>query len=264
MAVSSHPGRRDVLALAAGLLAGCGGRSGPPEPEPLRIAAASDLQHALPILVAAFRVDHPIPVEPTFGSSGQLAEQVAQGAPFDLFLSANLDFVRTLARSGAIRPDSVREYARGSLVMVVHPGAGVEVRSIADLDRPEIRRIAIANPDLAPYGLAARQALEHARLWDRLEPKIVRAESVRQAFQFVATGNAEVGFVGRALAGDRNLRVVPVDPDAYAPIIQGLGCVARSRRAAEAEAFARFLLGEAGQALLVELGFSRRSSNSAG
>ena len=246
--------RRDVLALAACLVAGCGRKA---EPNPLRIAAASDLQRALPVVISAFRVERNIPIEPTFGASGQLAEQIGQGAPFDLFLSANQAYVKKLADAGVIRTESVQPYARGLLVLVVNVASGVAVRSLADLAKPEVKKIAIATPELAPYGLAAKQALERAKLWEALEPKIVRAESVRQSLQFVTTGNAEVGFVGRALADDPAVRVVPLALDAYDPIVQSLGIITRTSRDEDAEAFARFLVGEGGQKLLVDLGFGR-------
>jgi len=220
----------------------------------LRVAAASDLQTALPVLIERYRQDHPIDVQPAFGASGQLAEQIRQGAPFDLFLSANLAFVKDLAADGTVRPESVRPYARGSLVLAVHPEAGAAIQRLADLARPEVKAIALANPDFAPYGQAGRQALERAGLWDTLHVKIVRAETVRQALQFVETGNAEAGLVGRAIAAEPKVRVLAVDPALYDPIIQGLGVVAQSPYAEEARAFAEFLTGADGQEVLARFG----------
>ncbi|HEU5115494.1 MAG TPA: molybdate ABC transporter substrate-binding protein, partial [Isosphaeraceae bacterium] len=211
-----------LLMLATGLL-GC--ESTPAEPEPLRVAAASDLQTALPILAARFRQDTGIRIEPTFGSSGQLAQQIEQGAPFDVFLAANRQYVEELAKKRYINPSSVRPYARGSLVLAVHEDVGKWFTSLDDLRKPAIKKVAIANPEFAPYGLAARQALESAGLWDELQPKLVQAESVRQALQFVESGNAEVGLVSRANADSRSLRIIPVNPDLYEPLVQALGIV---------------------------------------
>ena len=106
-----------------------------------------------------------IEVSPTFGASGQLAEQIKAGAPFDVFLAANQTFVEDLAAGGFVRPESVRAYARGTLVLVVHRDAAEAIRSLADLTKPEVKKIALANPAFAPYGAAGKQALERAGLW---------------------------------------------------------------------------------------------------
>ncbi len=222
---------------------------------PLRIAAASDLQLALPKLVDRFQARTGIAVVPVFLASGQLAQQIRQGAPFDVFLSANEAFVRDLASEGLIRPESVHAYARGSLVLAVYHELGDQVRSLADLAKPEVKKIALANPDTAPYGKAGKQALERAGLWTKLESKIVMAESVRQALLYAQKGDAEAALVGRAIASVPEVRPVEVDPALYDPIVQALGIVAATRRTADAEAFARFVLGEEGQAILKEFGF---------
>jgi len=237
------------------LAAGCGS----PEPErpKIRVAAASDLQQAMPILAAAFRQDHEIEVVPTFGASGQLAEQIRQGAPFDVFLSANRAFVDGLAREGLIKPNSVAPYARGELVLAVNKLWGIKIESIKDLTRPEVQKIAIANPDTAPYGMAAKQALRRAGLWETLKGKIVPAESVRQALQFVQSGNAEVGFVGRAIADVPEAVLVPLPLDVCDPIIQVLGISARSDHVDEAGQFVDFLDSDVGQGILRDLGFRR-------
>ena len=231
--------------------------------EPLRIAAASDLQAALPEVIERFHASTGIEVVPTFGASGQLAEQIKAGAPYDVFLSANLKFVKDLASAGDVRPDSVRPYARGSLVLVVNRNVNMPVDGLADLTRPEIKTLAIANPRTAPYGAAAKQALERSQLWGATAPKRVQAETVRQALQFVQTGNAEAALVGRSIADVKEVRVVEVDPKLYDAIIQGLGIVARSKRQADANAFSDYLLGKAGQAALAEFGFCRADANPA-
>jgi molybdate transport system substrate-binding protein len=242
--------------MAAALAAGCGGGP-PPGPEPLRVAAASDLQAALPVLVARFKLDTGLDVRPTIGASGQLAQQVRQGAPFDLFLAANRKFVEDLAAEGVIDPGSVRPYARGTLVLAVHKGSDPDeaIKGLADLAKPAVKKIALANPATAPYGAAGKQALERAGQWEAIKEKVVTAETVRQALQFVQSGNAEAGLVGRAIADVREVRAVPVDPALYDPIVQALGVVAKSGRRGDAGRFAEFLLGEAGQGILKDFGF---------
>jgi molybdate transport system substrate-binding protein len=221
----------------------------------LRVAAASDLQGVMPTLTDRFTASTGVKVTPIVGASGQLAQQIRQGAPFDVFLSANMTFVRDLAGEGLIEPDSVRAYARGRLVLVVNRASGVTVEGLAALARPEVKRVTIANPEFAPYGRAARQTLEKAGLWEGLKPKLVQAETVRQALQYVQTGNAEVGLVAHSVAGVPEVRPSESDPALYEPILQGLGLVARSGHGESARQFARFLLGGEGQKILASYGF---------
>jgi molybdate transport system substrate-binding protein len=223
---------------------------------PLRIAAASDLQMALPKLTDRFQASAGIVTSITFGSSGQLAEQIKQGAPFDVFLSANETFVQELAKAGFVKPRSVQRYARGTLVLAVFHGVENTVKSLEDLTRPEVKKISLGNPATAPYGKAGKQALQNAQLWDQLQPKIVIAESVRQALLYVQNGDAEAALVGRAIASVPEVRPVEVDAKFYDPIIQALGVVAATARSADAERFALFVLDAEGQRTLKEFGFS--------
>lgn len=245
------------LLLTALATLGCGGpRTTEAPAQVLRVAAASDLQDVLPELASRFEAEHPVQVEYAFGSSGRLKQQIEAGAPFDLFLSANRAFVSDLASTGMILPDSVRAYTQGALVLVIYRDSGESVQSLADLTKPEVQHLALANPELAPYGAAARQALQNARLWDELQPKLAQAETVRQALQYVQTGNAEAGLVGRAIARRvPEVRTIEIDPSLYAPIVQTLGVVAHSEQTEAARQFADFLLGSEGQAVLQSHGF---------
>lgn len=213
----------------------------------------------MPELIAAFEKSRPagsIAVEPIFGSSVKLSQQIAQGAPFDLFLCANQKIVGDLENSGAVDSGTVKPYTVGSLVLIVGKSVEVPIESLEDLRNPAIKKVAIANPELAPYGMAAKQALESARLWDLVQPKLVQAENVRQAVQFAATGNTEVALVGRAVANVPNVRIVSIDRALYKPLIQALGIVSGSSRKADAEAFSAFILGPDGQGVLAKFGFS--------
>jgi molybdate transport system substrate-binding protein len=238
--------------------AGCGGGGTKvdvaPPVAPLRVAAASDLQAALPVLAERFGAAHRMEVVPVFGASGMLAKQIAQGAPFDVFLSANKTFVDDLAAKGAVNAASVTPYAEGHLVLVVSRQAGVAVSGLADLTKPEVKRIAIANPETAPYGFAAKQALEKSGL-EAVGPKLVHAESIRQALQFVQTGNAEVGLVARSVANVPEVRQVELDRTLYDPIVQYMGVVAHAGNPGAARQLADFLLSDEGQKLLVSFGF---------
>ncbi len=220
----------------------------------LRVAAASDLQVALPVLAERFRRVHGIEIVPVFGSSGQLALQIEQGAPYDVFLSANKAFVEKLAAKGAVKANSVTPYTQGLLVLVSNRKSGVAVNSLPDLTKPEVKHIAIANPDVAPYGLAAKQALEKSGL-AAVTPKLVQAESVRIALQFVQTGNAEVGLVAHSAADVPEVRRIDVDRTLYDPVVQYLGIVSRTENSTAAKKFTDFVLSDEGQKLFVSLGF---------
>jgi molybdate transport system substrate-binding protein len=225
-------------------------------PVTLHVAAAADLQPTMPALVAAFRVAEPgVEVVPVFGSTGQLAEQIAAGAPFDVFFSANRAYVERLATSKDVDPASVHPYAIGVLVLAVGRDVKQPVNGLADLTRTDLGKVVLANPDTAPYGAAARQALQRAGLWETLRPKLVLAGSVRQAIAYVESGDAEVGLVGRSVADVPGVRVVDVDRSLYDPIVQALGIVARTAHHREAEAFVRFVLGDAGREVLRSHGF---------
>lgn len=246
--------------------AGCnGGSEAPPTTatklgEPLRIAAAADLQIVLPKLIKAFEESSGVVASATFGASGNLAAQIRQGAPFDVFLSADLAFVEELGAEGSIASGSIEPYARGSLVLVVHPAAADAVNGLADLTKPEVSKLAIANPQFAPYGRAAREVLERSDLWTRLEPKIVLAESVRQALVYEEQGDAEAALISRSLLDpDKKAgveKVIPISPNLHAPLVQGLGIVARSKTPDQARAFADFVLGAEGRLILREAGFA--------
>lgn len=245
-----------VFVASLAFIVGCNGGSKSPTTLPtLRIAAASDLQTIMPRLIERFEADHPIKVVATFGSSGQLAQQIRQGAPFDVFLSANRKYVAELASDKAIDPLTVRDYAIGTLVLVVREDQADRVKSLEDLRESFVKKIAIANPETAPYGEAAKQALSNSGLWEPLEPKRVQAETVRQALQFVQTGNAEAGLVGSAIAKVEGLRAFPIDQKRYAPLWQSLGVTTVSTLPDEARLFAQFIRGEDGQKILGEAGF---------
>jgi molybdate transport system substrate-binding protein len=246
-----------MAVIGLGLVeSGCGRAESSSRSEPLRVAAATDLQRVLPALVAGYK-SHDPDVVVTFGASGQLAEQIRKGAPFDVFMSANMKFVADLEAEGVAEAGSVRPYARGSLVLAVHSSASGAVGTMADLAKAEVRKLAIANPRFAPYGAAASQALERSGLAEALAPKLVLAESVRQAFIYVEQGDAEAALVSRSLVVDGGaLKAIEVDPGLYDSLIQGLGVVARSDKIDRARRFADFVVGEGGRAILGEHGFA--------
>ncbi|MEX2479704.1 MAG: molybdate ABC transporter substrate-binding protein [Gammaproteobacteria bacterium] len=175
-----------------------------PAQAPLTVAAASDLEFALEEVAARFEEDTGYPIRLVFGSSGTFYSQILQGAPFDLFLSADEAFVFRLAAAGRT-VDEGRLYAYGRIGLFVPNGAPlVADGELADLGAAladgRLRKFAIANPEHAPYGMRAKEALQHAGLWDRIESHLVLGENIAQAAQFAASGSTQGGIVALSLA----------------------------------------------------------------
>lgn len=251
-----------VVLLVAGLLGPpAGARAGQEVPDKPRsglpdllVAAASDLVFAFREIVPAFEREHQVKVTLTFGSTGQLAQQIQHGAPFDLFFAANMTFVDDLRAKGVVRPDSVELYAQGTLVLATHrsrPG----LAGLGDLTRDTVKRVAIANPAHAPYGMAARDALERAGLWGRVRPKLVYGENIGQALQFLRTENVDAAILALSVAQVPEVRYALVDSNLHHPIIQGAGVTTRSRHPDVARAFIRFVNGPQGRPIMRRSGF---------
>jgi molybdate transport system substrate-binding protein len=249
---------RGAMGIVAALALGTGTAGA----QPLAIAAASDLQAVLPELAQQFEAQEGRPVRLTFGSSGHFVSQIAQGAPFDLFLSADVEYPRALVASGRAEQDSLYEYAVGRLVVWSRHDSGVDVgRGLMVLDDAAVRRIAIANPQHAPYGRAAIAVLETAGLHARLRHKLVLGENVSQAAQFVQSGNAQAGLLALSLALapalQRTGRYALVPESAHPPIHQAAVVITGSRNAALARRFLEFLKSGPVVARLRAAGFAR-------
>jgi molybdate transport system substrate-binding protein len=207
----------------------------------LLLAAASDLAPAVPAIAAQVKQIHNLTLRASIGSSGQLARQIEQGAPFDLFLSADENFVQQVVRAGRGEASSVRIYALGRLALWSKSG---RIRSLADLASPSVRRIAIANPAHAPYGRLAKEALEAAGLWGQVEPKLVFAESVRQTMQYASTGNVDATLTSWTLVHDQGGILLPQSIQQAGVVIRG------SKNAQAAAAVLEFLQSSGGERIL--------------
>jgi molybdate transport system substrate-binding protein len=227
----------------------------------LRIAAAADLQTALPELAAVFERERGIKVSMSFGSSGNFFAQIQNGAPFDVFLSADVEYPRRLIAARQADAESLFEYATGRIVLWARNGSGADVRKGLDVLRdPRVHKVAIANPDHAPYGRAAVGALKTAGLYDGVQPKIVLGENISQAAQLVESGNADAGIIALALALGPTLRArgayYEIPAAAHPPITQAAIVISRSRRMDDARAFVTFLKGRAARKILERFGFA--------
>ena len=219
----------------------------------LVVAAASDLSRLGPDLAEAYQRVNGATIRFSYGSSGSLARQIENGAPFDVFLSANQEFVNEGLKNGWLRRGSDRVYAVGHLAVWSRSGG---FRKLDDLRAASVLHVAIANPALAPYGAAAKQALERAGLWEAVRGKLVYGENIRQALQFAESGNAEAAIVSWSLVFDQ--RGVRLPDGSYDPIRQAGAVTTRSSQPGEAARFLEFLRSATGRAVLSRYGLDAR------
>lgn len=215
-------------------------------PATVTIAAASDLVFCLDDLSHGYTNAHPgVTVKTSTGSSGNLFAQIKNGAPFDLFLSADLDYPTELIKSGAADESNLFQYAVGRLALWTLRTNLFLTNGLLVLRDPSVKRIAIANPAHAPYGRAARAALQHAGMWDAVQPRLVLGENISQAAQFVQTGNADAGIIALSLTLSPNVkgvgRWIEVPPGTYPPLEQGALLTRRGKDNAAARDFLKFL-----------------------
>lgn len=220
------------------------------------MAAAADLAFAFKDIGAAFEKATGRKVVFSFGSTGLLEKQIAEGAPFDVFAAADVSFADDAVKAGACLPESKTLYATGRVVLFSAKGAGFVLRSVADLVDPRVTRIAIANPEHAPYGRAAKQALERAGVWTDVKSKIVYGDNVHQTLQFVQSGNADVAIVALSLAVATPGDFTPIPAELHERIDQALVVCTRGRAGpALGGRFAEYVASPEGRAVMHKYGF---------
>ena len=224
---------------------------------PLKVAAAADLALAFRDVGAAYEKESGDKVIFSFGSTGLLEKQIAEGAPFDLFAAANVSFADDAIAAGVCSAEGKLLYARGRIAVWWRKDAhGAPPRSIAELADGRFIKVAIANPAHAPYGRAAEEALEKSGVWDKVKPKLVYGENVQQTLQFAQSGNAEAAVVALSLAVVSDGDYLLVDDKLHRPIDQALvGCGKDPERRRRALAFAAFVNSAAGRAIMRRYGF---------
>ena len=226
--------------------------------EKITIAAAADLKFALDEIVVLFNKAHPgDQVETIYGSSGKFQAQIRQGAPFDLYFSADIAYPRALKAEG-FAASEVQPYAVGRIVLW-SPSRDVGKMTLSDLAGPTIRKIAIANPKHAPYGKRAEEALKASGMWEKVEGKLVYGENVAQAAQFVQTGNAQAGIIALSLALSPELAkqggYALISDKLHQPLEQGFIITKRAADNSLAQAFARFMMEHEVRAVMTRYGF---------
>jgi len=232
----------------------------------VRVAAAADLKFAMEELGKDFEEKTGTKIDVSYGSSGNFFSQLQNGAPFDLFFSADVAYPRKLEAQGFVEPGTLRDYALGRIVIWMPNDSSVDLAKEgwhALLDRA-VRKIAIANPELAPYGRAAASALKKAGIYNQVEAKLVYGENISQAAQFVQSGNAQAGIIALSLAfspGMKDGKVWKIPPEMHPRIEQGAALLKNARNRSAALAFLNFVKSASGIKILEQHGFSAPTSN---
>ncbi|MFB0937082.1 MAG: molybdate ABC transporter substrate-binding protein [Propionivibrio sp.] len=242
-----------ILLLAIALLASLTAHA-----EKITVAAAADLKFAMDEIAASFRSASPgDEIEVIYGSSGKFHTQIQQGAPYDLFFSADIGFAHELVKRG-LAASSVKPYAVGRIVLwsTTRDATKMTLESLTD---PKIARIAIANPKHAPYGKRAEEALRASGLWEKVESRLVYGENIAHTAQFVQTGNAEIGIIALSLAVNPELAAKGgywlIPDNLHEPLEQGFIITKRAESNALAKRFAGFMQAKAARAVMTKYGF---------
>ena len=237
------------------ILSGCTALAGPARPQPLIVSAATNLTPAFTELGQRFEAETGIPVTFNFGSSGKLTQQIEEGAPVDLFAAANEEYIDELAAEGLILPDSRALYALGRLTLWTPADSDLSLERIEDLARPEVRQVAMANPTHAPYGVAAREALQNAGVWEAVQPKLVFGENIAQTLQLAETGGVDAALMALSLSLTSDGRWTLLPDDLYTPLAQELAVIAGAEHEETAWRFAAFVNSPEARPIMRKYGF---------
>lgn len=247
-----------TLIIAFLMMAGCHRQNveDSQKQQELTVAAAANLTDAFAEVSTQFTAKSGIRVVYSFGSTADLTKQIENGGPFDVFASADTEHVDELGRKGLIVPDSQALYARGRLVMWTPPQGRARLNRVEDIASPDVKTVAIAKPDLAPYGRATVEALKALSIWSQVEQKVVYGTNVSMTKQYASSGNADVAFLPLALMKEGEGQYIEVDERLHQPIDQALAIVKASGKQDMARRFVNFVLGAEGQAILQQYGYN--------
>jgi molybdate transport system substrate-binding protein len=247
---------KQIMALFAMLLTSSYARA-----QTAKVAAAADLKFAMAELASQFEKDSGVKLEVVYGSSGNFLTQIQNGAPFDLFFSADSEYPQKLEAAGLAEPGTLREYAVGHIVIWTPRDSGIDAakdgwKSLLD---QRVKKIAIANPEHAPYGRAALAALRKADIYEKVKDKLVYGENISQAAEFVQSGNAQAGIVSLSLTMSpamKNGNRWEISPDSYPPIKQAAIILKASKNKDTVRRFLDFVSGSQGRQILQRFGFT--------
>jgi molybdate transport system substrate-binding protein len=250
-----------IVVLAVGFISQCAAQE-------ITVAAAADLQFAMQDVAARYQKEAGKTVKVIYGSSGNFYQQIQNGAPFDVFFSANLDYAKKLEDAGLAEPGSFYPYAKGKIVIWVRNESKLDLNSgMKVFLNPSVKKIAVANPLHAPYGQAAVAAMQKENIYDQVKDKFVLGENISQTASFVVSGSADVGVVALALALSPNMkdkgRYVEVPAGEYPPIEQACVVLASSKNKEAAKQFLLFVRTAAIGDVLRSYGFDVMGGGSA-
>jgi molybdate transport system substrate-binding protein len=247
---------RVVLAVAVALAAGA---AAPADAQELTLSVAISMKEAIETLGRSFVASRPgLTLRYNFGASGDLQKQIEAGAPIDVFVSAATRQMDELEQRGLILPETRRAFARNVLVVVKPADSALDLTAVGDLLDPRVTRVAVGNPKTVPAGQYAQESLRAIGVWERLGPKLIFGENVRQVLEYVARGEVDAGFVYATDVPAAGPRVRPAfrpGEETYPPVVYPVAVVAGSRQVALARAFVELVTGPEGRAVLQRLGF---------
>jgi molybdate transport system substrate-binding protein len=242
--------RRVAILLAIALTAG-----GQTARREVAVAAAANLSEVFQQVGPQFETGTGIHPVFSFGSTAQLATQIENGAPFDVFAAADVEHIRQLIDKRLIQPGAWSVYATGILALWIPPHSSAQVNGPGDLVQASVKVIALAKPELAPYGLAAQETLQKLGIWNKVEAKVVYADNISMAKQYGSSGNADAVFTAYSLVMKEQGKVIQVDDNLHAPIDQAMGIVEASKNQAAGRDFMNFLLAGKGRDILRNSGY---------
>ncbi|HMF57841.1 MAG TPA: molybdate ABC transporter substrate-binding protein [Pyrinomonadaceae bacterium] len=225
--------------------------------EEITIAAASNLTDVFAEISREFTARTGVRVVYSFAGTAELEKQIESGAPFDVFASADVEHVEALNRLNLLTPNTQKIFARGRLVLWIPPGSSASLNRLEDFNEVNVERVAIAKPDIAPYGRASLEALCALNLWTKIEPHVIYAQNVTQAKQYAATGNADVAFLPLSLIHQGEGRTIEVSEQLHKPIDQAIAVIKSSPKQNAAQKFLAFILSPEGQRILERYGYRR-------
>ncbi|MDQ0496442.1 molybdate transport system substrate-binding protein [Paenibacillus brasilensis] len=225
----------------------------------MTVSAAASLTDALKEIQTLYESTHKdVKLNFNFGGSGALEKQIEQGAPSDLFLSASKKNMKSLVDQQLIESDKQKKWLTNELVAVIPTDETMNIASVNDLTKEEVKKVAIGIPESVPAGKYAQEALTNTKLWDVLQDKLVQAKDVRQVLQYVETGNADVGFVYKtdALTSQKAKIAFKVDPKTYSSVEYPIGIIKASKHMQEAEDFYAYLQSQESLNIMAKYGFT--------
>ena len=244
-----------VFVLLISLISNINLYSGKQKANQITVAAAADLVLAFDEIGRLFEKSHGIKTKILYSSSGTAREQIANGAPFDVYASANIKFVDDLIKADKIISDSKELYAIGRVGPATLIKSKLKVTNMQDLLSSDFKKIAIADPSHAPYGLASKQTLESLGLWEKLKHKMVYAKDIQHSLSLLKTGNVEAAFISLSVVNTNEVNFLLADEKYHMPLKQAIAVVRGTKKETEARKFIQFVNGNEGRLIMKKYGF---------